>query len=83
METYIDIQIVGKTGEGDYVAILPKEELARLVNFSEELVIRNWDGERPVPLERYGDDAVRSQEDASVENNLENLPTVKVVRTSD
>ncbi len=76
METYIDLEILGVNEDGAYVVTVSKEELAHLVAFDEELVVRHWDGQKPVVLENYGETAVRTREDGSTANNLANLPKV-------
>lgn len=82
METYIDLEILGKDNDGDFVVVISKEELARLVKFDEELVVRHWDGQKPTILENYGEFAVRTREDGSPANNLANLPKVRSVVVS-
>ncbi len=74
-EVYADLEILASVGD-DYLVRLSKSELNALVTFCDELVFRHWDGSQPVVLEPYGDSAVRSKEDASVENNLANLPAL-------
>jgi len=82
LETYIDLKILGNYEEDAFIISIDKEELARLVGFSAQLVIRHWDGEKPLVLETYGEDAVRTREDGSVANNLVNLPSIKSVVVS-
>ena len=82
MVTYIDLQILGEASEDTYLVTFDKQELSRLVRFSEGLVIRHWDGEKPIVLEDYGESAVRTREDGSEANNLANLPKAKSEITS-
>lgn len=79
METFVDLKILGSYDEDAYVIAISKEDLSQLVRFNEELVIRHWDGNKPVVLENYGDTAVRTREDGSEANNLASLPRVKSV----
>ena len=74
-EVYVDLDILATVGE-EYLVRIGKSDLNTLVTFADELVLRHWDGSRPVVLEPYGDSAVRTKEDASEENNLANLPNV-------
>ncbi len=75
LETYIDLEILAKM-KGCYLVMVEKESLNALASYDKCLVVRHWDGEKPVVLERYGDDAVRTREDSSKGNNLTALPTV-------
>ena len=77
VDTYVDLDILGDTDDG-YLVHITKSSLNDLVSFNEELTIRNWDGTKPVVLEPYGNDAVRTREDASEANNLSALPSVEV-----
>jgi hypothetical protein len=75
---YIDIDIVAAIEEDDYddyLVLIPKKELNRLISLS-NVVVRHWDGMKPVLLRPYGEDAVRTAEDASADNNLDSLPRV-------
>ena len=74
-DVYIDLEILAKTDNG-YLVQVSKNALNDLVTFNDSLTVRHWDGEKPVVLEPYGDDAVRTQEDASEANNLDKLPQV-------
>jgi hypothetical protein len=74
-EVYVDLEILADLGD-EYLVRVGKDVLNTLVEFDPALVVRHWDGERPVVLEPYGNDAVRTREDASSTNNLENLPNV-------
>ena len=73
-ETYVDLGIRATVENEDYLVVISKEDLNTLVTFSEDLVIRHWDGTNAVVLESYGDSAVRTREDASDANNLAGLP---------
>ncbi|MBD3260984.1 MAG: hypothetical protein GF334_04780 [Candidatus Altiarchaeales archaeon] len=75
-ETYVDVELLAELGEDDYLVRVSKEDLNSLVSFSRKLVVRHWDGDKPVLLSAYGDDAVRTKADASEGNNLTNLPRV-------
>lgn len=76
MEKYVDLEILANfNGEG-YLVAISKEDLHSLVSFSDELVIRHWDGGKPVIVEFYGDSAVRTRDDADEANNLVKLPRV-------
>lgn len=74
-EVYVDLEILADLGD-EYLVRVGKDVLNTLVEFDPTLVVRHWDGERPVVLEPYGNDAVRTREDARSTNNLENLPNV-------
>ena len=74
-EVYIDLKVLGDTENG-YLVDISKADLNKLVTFDDTLVVRHWNGEKPVELEPYGDDAVRTQEDASEANNLTVLPNI-------
>lgn len=74
-EVYTDLEILA-TVENDYLIRVSKSDLNTLVTFCDELVIRHWDGIKPVVLEAYGDSAVRTKEDASADNNLTGLPAL-------
>ncbi len=75
-DTYADLEILAEVADDDYLIRISKADLNTLVNFNTELTIRHWDGEKPVSLEGYGEDAVRTVEDATVHNNLSELPRV-------
>ncbi len=75
-ESYADLEILAEVADDDYLIRISKADLNTLVTFSDELTIRNWDGEQPVLLEGYGKDAVRTREDATSSNNLSKLPRV-------
>ena len=79
METYVDLEILGNHKEDSYLISLNKHELSKLISFDKSLVVRHWDGEKPLILEPYGQEAVRTKEDGSTANNLVNLPDVKSV----
>jgi hypothetical protein len=74
-DIYIDLEVLATIGN-DYLIRVSKPDLNTLVSFAEELVVRHWDGTKPVVLEAYGAFAVRTREDASEENNLANLPSL-------
>ena len=75
--TFIDLEVLGEvTGEDSYLLVVSKEDLRQLVTFSPNLVLRSWDGNKPVVLEPYGDSTVRTSEDASEVNNLAGLPNI-------
>jgi len=74
---FVDLDILASiVGEDSYLVVVSKEDLRQLVEFSSGLVLRSWDGKKPVVLEPYGDSAVRTSEDASEANNLEGLPNI-------
>lgn len=75
-ETYVDLEVLAEVADDDYLIRISKSDLNTLVTLSEELSIRHWDGEKPVLLEGYGEDAVRTREDAASSNNLSELPRV-------
>ncbi len=76
-EIYIDLEILATDPEEEtYLVTVSKKTLNSLVSFDEALVIRHWDGEKPVILEAYGTNAVRTSEDASTANNLSELPSI-------
>jgi len=79
MEQYIDTQVLAQIGDDDYLVVISKEDLARLVSFHSDLVVRHWDGEKPVILVPYGESAVRTVEDSEEANNLAELPRLKDV----
>lgn len=76
-KAYVDLEVLAEVDNDDYLVVVSKSDLNTLVNFNESLVLRHWDGEKPVRLLDYGDDAVRTQADASEGNNLANLPRVR------
>ena len=76
-EVFVDLDILADVvGEDSYLVVVSKEDLRQLVDFSPGLVLRSWNGKKPVVLEPYGDSAVRTSEDASEANNLEGLPNI-------
>lgn len=78
-ETYVDLDIVAEiTNEDAYLVVVPKVDFRRLVSFSPDLVVRTWDGDKPVVLKAYGESAIRTSEDGSAGNNLVNLPNVSM-----
>jgi len=74
-EVYADLEILASMGD-EYLVRIGKDALNALVVFDEHLVVRHWDGEKPVILEPYGDDAIRTAGDESASNNLAELPEV-------
>jgi hypothetical protein len=76
-EIFVDLEILAGADD-DYLVRISKDCLNTLVSFDEALTVRHWDGEKPVVLEPYGNDAVRTREDASSKNNLTELPDVDV-----
>ncbi len=75
---YVDLEVLAEIDNDDYLISISKKDLNDLVSFNEELVLRNWDGEKPVLLGTYGEDAVRTEGDANEGNNLSNLPRLKI-----
>lgn len=75
VEHYIDLEILAGMDD-EYLVRISKDALNDLVTFDEALTVRHWDGDKPVVLEPYGEDAVRTREDASSNNNLAELPNV-------
>ena len=76
-EVYVDLEVLADLGD-EYLVRVGKDALNTLVSHDEALTLRHWDGEKPVVLEPYGNDAVRTREDASSTNNLAELPNVDV-----
>jgi len=76
-EIYVDLEILASMDD-EYLVRVSKDSLNTLVMFDDRLLVRHWDGEKPVLLEPYGETAVRTREDASRENNLEALPEVDI-----
>ncbi len=73
----IDLEVLTKVGN-EYLVLISKVELHSLVTDVEKLTVRHCGGKKPTVLEPYGDSAVRTQEDASDSNNLENLPKISL-----
>lgn len=71
---YVDLEVLATVDEDDYLVRISKKDLNELVSFNEDLVLRHWDGEKPVSLVAYGSDSVRTKGDATKFNNLSNLP---------
>jgi Pyruvate/2-oxoacid:ferredoxin oxidoreductase gamma subunit len=71
---YVDLEVLASIEDDDYLVRVSKKDLNALVTFDEYLVLRHWDGEKPVSLVAYGSDSVRTEGDANEENNLANLP---------
>lgn len=71
---YVDLEVLASIEDDDYLVRVSKKDLNSLVTFDENLVLRHWDGEKPVSLVAYGSDSVRTEGDANEENNLNNLP---------
>ena len=76
-EEYIDLEVLAEMDD-EYLVRVGKDVLNALVTFDESLLVRHWDGEKPVVLEAYGETAVRTRDDAVSTNNLANLPNVDV-----
>ena len=76
-EEYIDLEVLAEMDD-EYLVRVGKDVLNALVTFDESLLVRHWDGEKPVVLEAYGETAVRTKDDAVSTNNLANLPNVDV-----
>jgi hypothetical protein len=74
-EQYVDLEILAMEG-GECLVRISKNVLNTLTTFDANLVVRHWDGDKPVVLEPYGDSAVRTREDASEANNLDKLPQI-------
>ncbi len=74
-ELYIDLEILANLDD-EYLVRVSKSVLNSLVTFDESLIVRHWDGQKPVTLEPYGDSAVRTKEDATSTNNLVELANV-------
>lgn len=75
-EVYVDFEVMAEVDNEHYLVKISKEDLNTLVNFDSSLVIRHWDGEKPVLLLTYGNNSIRTQGDTSEENNLSNLPRI-------
>ncbi len=71
---YVDLEVLATIEEDDFLIRVSKKDLNGLVSFDEDLVLRHWDGERPVTLVAYGSDSVRTESDATKDNNLSELP---------
>ena len=71
---YVDLEVLATVDEDDFLIRVSKKDLNGLVSFDEDLVLRHWDGERPVSLVAYGSDSVRTEGDATSDNNLSELP---------
>jgi hypothetical protein len=76
--TYVDLEVLAEVDGGEYLVVVSKKDLNSLVTFDEELVLRSWDGEKPVLLVAYGEEAVRTAGDTTEDNNLSNLPRLKL-----
>jgi hypothetical protein len=74
-EIYIDLEVLASMDD-EYLVRIGKDSLNTLVLFDDHLVVRHWDGGKPVLLEPYGENAVRTRQDESSTNNLEELPEV-------
>lgn len=73
---YVDLEVLANVDEEDYLVRISKKDLNGLVSFSEDLVLRHWDGDKPVSLVAYGKNSVRTKGDATEFNNLSNLPSL-------
>jgi hypothetical protein len=71
---YVDLEVLASVEENDYLIRVSKKDLNGLVSFNEDLVLRHWDGTKPVSLVAYGSDSVRTEGDANDFNNLSELP---------
>ena len=76
-ELYIDLEILANLDD-EYLVRVDKSVLNSLVTFDKSLIVRHWDGQKPVMLEPYGDSAIRTKEDATSTNNLTELASVDV-----
>jgi len=74
---YVDLQVLAEVEDDSYLVTVSKEDLNALVCFNDSLVVRHWDGEKPVELVAYGNAAVRTMEDADETNNLANVPRLR------
>ena len=59
-----------------------KKDLNSLVIFNEDLVLRYWDGKKPVSLVACGVNSIRTERDATEDNNLSSLPNLAVMAGS-
>lgn len=73
---YIDLEVLASIEEEEYLIKVSKKDLNSLVSFNEDLVLRHWDGTKPVSLVAYGSDSVRTEGDAKDSNNLSELPNL-------
>jgi len=74
---YVDLEVLAEVEpDEDYVLTISKKDLNALVAFDENLVVRHWDGFKPVRLRAYGNNAVRTEADATEGNNLSNLSRI-------
>jgi hypothetical protein len=71
---YVDLEVLATVEEDDLLLRVSKKDLNSLVSFDEDLVLRHWDGDKPVSLVAYGSDSVRTEGDANEFNNLSELP---------
>ena len=76
-EIYVDLEVLADMND-EYLVRISKDALNTLVMFDASLVIRHWDGDKPVVLEPYGENAVRTKGDAKSTNNLASLRNVDV-----
>jgi hypothetical protein len=72
--TYVDLQVLAEIDNDEYLVRISKADLNALVAFDDRLVVRHWDGNKPLMLETYGKSTVRTQGDADKSNNLVQLP---------
>lgn len=73
---YVDLEVLASVEETDLLIRISKKDLNGLVSFDENLVLRHWDGNKPVSLVAYGSDSVRTESDANESNNLSELPNL-------
>ena len=71
---YVDLEVLATVDEDDFLIRVSKKDLNGLVSFDEDLVLRHWNGTRPVILVAYGSNSVRTESDATKDNNLSELP---------
>jgi len=71
---YVDLEVLATVDEDDFLIRVSKKDLNGLVTFDEDLVLRHWDGKKPVTLVAYGSNSVRTESDATEDNNLSELP---------
>jgi hypothetical protein len=79
VSTFVDLEIIAVVDEDEdnkgYLINISAKDLNSLVSFDKNLELRHWDGNKPVSLVAYGSDSVRTEGDATEDNNLTKLPT--------
>ncbi len=76
---YLDVEVLAEDADDDsYIIRIAKEDLNTLV--ASDFEIRHWNGSKPVLLETYGTNAVRTASDDDSDNNLSSLPNVSLER---